>query len=82
MSLPILNLGLTTWSPLASGVLMGKYNDGIPEGSRLDTKGYEWLKTRLESDEGKAQLQKVRDLTQIEGILDNRPKPASDLRDG
>ena len=31
----------------------------------MDTKGYEWLKARLESDEGKAQLQKVRDLTQV-----------------
>ena len=131
-------LGLTTWSPLASGVLTGKYNDGVPQGSRLDTKGYEWLKERLESGEGKRQLQKVRELTgvaddlgcttaqlalawclknprvstvitgasrpeqieqnikalniadaldegvtaRIEGILDNKPKPAPDLRDG
>lgn len=37
-------LGLTTWSPLASGLLTGKYNDGIPEGSRLSLKGYEWLR--------------------------------------
>ena len=37
-------MGLTTWSPLASGLLSGKYNDGIPEGSRLSLKGYEWLK--------------------------------------
>ncbi len=37
-------LGLTTWSPLASGVLSGKYNDGIPAGSRLTLKGYEWLR--------------------------------------
>ncbi len=33
-------LGLTTWSPLASGILTGKYNDGIPDGSRLDLEGY------------------------------------------
>ena len=39
-----IGLGLTTWSPLASGLLSGKYNDGIPEGSRLSLKGYEWLK--------------------------------------
>jgi len=39
-----IGLGLTTWSPLASGLLSGKYNDGIPEGSRMALKGYEWLK--------------------------------------
>jgi voltage-dependent potassium channel beta subunit len=39
-----LGLGLTTWSPLASGVLTGKYNNGIPEGSRLALSGYEELK--------------------------------------
>jgi voltage-dependent potassium channel beta subunit len=38
-----IGLGLTTWSPLASGVLSGKYNDGIPKGSRLALPGYEWL---------------------------------------
>jgi len=39
-----IGLGLTTWSPLASGLLSGKYSDGIPEGSRMSLKGYEWLK--------------------------------------
>jgi voltage-dependent potassium channel beta subunit len=38
-----IGLGLTTWSPLASGILTGKYNDGIPKGSRLALPGYEWL---------------------------------------
>ena len=37
-------LGLTTWSPLASGILTGKYTNGIPEGSRLALKDYGWLK--------------------------------------
>jgi voltage-dependent potassium channel beta subunit len=37
-------LGLTTWSPLGSGVLSGKYAKGIPEGSRLSIKSYEWLR--------------------------------------
>jgi voltage-dependent potassium channel beta subunit len=41
-----IGLGLTTWSPLASGLLSGKYKNGIPEGSRLALPGYEWLKTR------------------------------------
>ena len=41
-------LGLTTWSPLASGLLTGKYNDGrIPPGSRGAVKGYEWLAEKL-----------------------------------
>jgi len=39
-----IGLGLTTWSPLASGVLSGKYAKGIPVGSRLALPGYEWLK--------------------------------------
>ena len=39
-------LGTTTWSPLASGLLSGKYNNGIPEGSRFALKGFDWLKDR------------------------------------
>jgi voltage-dependent potassium channel beta subunit len=43
-----IGLGLTTWSPLASGLLTGKYNDGrIPADSRGALKGYEWLAERL-----------------------------------
>jgi voltage-dependent potassium channel beta subunit len=38
-----IGLGLTTWSPLASGLWSGKYVDGIPEGSRGSLEGYEWL---------------------------------------
>lgn len=36
-------MGLTTFSPLACGLLTGKYMDGIPSGSRFDLSGYEWL---------------------------------------
>ena len=39
-------LGTTIWSPLASGLLTGKYNDGIPEGTRLAIPGFEWLKDK------------------------------------
>jgi voltage-dependent potassium channel beta subunit len=39
--------GATTWSPLASGMLTGKYQDGIPKGSRGELKGYEFLKDQL-----------------------------------
>ncbi|MEO8676273.1 MAG: aldo/keto reductase [Casimicrobiaceae bacterium] len=42
-----IGLGTTIWSPLASGLLTGKYNDGIPQGSRGTLKGYEWLAERL-----------------------------------
>jgi voltage-dependent potassium channel beta subunit len=38
-------IGLTTWSPLASGLLTGKYLDGIPEGSRGALPGYEWIRS-------------------------------------
>jgi voltage-dependent potassium channel beta subunit len=39
-------LGTTIWSPLAAGLLTGKYNDGIPEGSRFQIEGFEWLRDR------------------------------------
>ncbi len=48
---PPIGLGLTTWSPLASGLLTGKYLDGIPQGTRGALPGYEWLQKRL-TDEG------------------------------
>jgi voltage-dependent potassium channel beta subunit len=65
-----IGLGTTTWSPLASGILTGKYNDGIPAGSRMDLEGYDWLVKRLESAEGQQQLAKVRQLTSIAKALD------------
>jgi voltage-dependent potassium channel beta subunit len=42
-----IGLGLTTWSPLASGLLTGKYRDGVPEGSRASLPGYDWLRETL-----------------------------------
>ena len=42
-----IGLGTTTWSPLASGLLTGKYNDGIPAGSRGTLEGYGWLVERV-----------------------------------
>ena len=44
-------MGATIWSPLASGLLTGKYSKGIPEGSRLGLEGFEWLKDRTLSDD-------------------------------
>ena len=47
-----IGLGLTTWSPLGSGLLTGKYKDGIPADSRAALKGYEWIAERV-TDAGK-----------------------------
>lgn len=55
-------LGTTIWSPLASGLLTGKYNDGIPEGSRLSLAGFEWLKDRVATDEKIKRVQKLQEL--------------------
>jgi voltage-dependent potassium channel beta subunit len=60
-----IGLGTTIWSPLASGLLTGKYNNGIPEDSRLNLPGYEWLREMLTSDEGQKRLQSVRELVPI-----------------
>ena len=58
-------LGTTTWSPLASGVLTGKYNGGVPKDSRMSTPGYEWLRERIDSPQGRADLQRVEKLLPI-----------------
>uniref|UniRef100_A0AAQ4NMV8 NADP-dependent oxidoreductase domain-containing protein n=1 Tax=Gasterosteus aculeatus aculeatus TaxID=481459 RepID=A0AAQ4NMV8_GASAC len=55
-------VGAMTWSPLACGLLTGKYNGGVPESSRAAMKGYAWLKERFHSDEGKKQLSKIQEL--------------------
>jgi voltage-dependent potassium channel beta subunit len=57
-----IGLGTTIWSPLSSGLLTGKYMNGIPEGSRATLPGYEWLKGML-TDEGRNK--KVADLKVI-----------------
>ena len=62
-------LGTTIWSPLRSGVLTGKYNDGIPEGSRMTVQGYEWLKDQVFGDNGPQMIATVRELTKVaEGL--------------
>lgn len=60
-----IGLGTTTWSPLASGLLTGKYNDGIPEKTRMNLDNYEWLRKNVESEEGKKKIEKVRKLTKV-----------------
>ena len=62
-----LGIGATTWSPLASGLLTGKYNDGIPADSRGALKGYEWLAEGLTRPDD---LKKVRALMPVATELD------------
>ncbi|PIV81594.1 aldo/keto reductase [bacterium CG17_big_fil_post_rev_8_21_14_2_50_64_8] len=65
-----IGLGTTIWSPLASGILTGKYNDGIPEGSRLSLPSYKWLLPIIEGAEGKSKLDRVRKLQPVAAELD------------
>jgi len=55
-------LGTTIWSPLAAGFLTGKYNNGIPEDSRLAISGFNWLKDRWLQEE---KLNKVKQLAEL-----------------
>jgi voltage-dependent potassium channel beta subunit len=59
------NLGTTIWSPLASGLLTGKYNDGIPEGSRATQVGYQYLQGTVEKWKEEGKIDKVKDLTEF-----------------
>jgi voltage-dependent potassium channel beta subunit len=54
-----IGLGTTIWSPLASGLLTGKYNQGMPEGTRATLEGYEWLRNRFEDEEAVQRIAKV-----------------------
>jgi voltage-dependent potassium channel beta subunit len=65
-----IGLGTTIWSPLDSGILTGKYNQGIPEDSRLDLDGFDWLREGYESQEGKVKIEKVGKLMPIAEELD------------
>jgi voltage-dependent potassium channel beta subunit len=58
-------LGLTTWSPLESGLLTGKYGNGIPEGTRVTLEGYKWLKEEFEKVEGRAKIETVKKIEPI-----------------
>ena len=60
-----IGLGTTIWSPLASGILTGKYNAGIPDDSRMKLKGYEWLRRMMESEEGQKRIATTRELTAV-----------------
>ena len=60
-----IGLGTTVWSPLASGLLTGKYNRKMPKGTRATLKGYEWLNKRFTDDDAKQKIAKVGELIPI-----------------
>jgi voltage-dependent potassium channel beta subunit len=55
-------LGTTIWSPLCSGLLTGKYNDGIPKNARLNLAGFEWLKEKVLAED---KIKKVKKLAEL-----------------
>jgi voltage-dependent potassium channel beta subunit len=61
-------LGTTIWSPLAAGFLTGKYLEGIPDGSRLAIKGFDWLKERWLQEEKIKKLRKLVALAEKIGV--------------
>jgi voltage-dependent potassium channel beta subunit len=64
-----LGLGATTWSPLASGLLTGKYNQGDPGDTRISLRGYGWLRQQFESDEARHRVAKVKQLAKVAADL-------------
>jgi len=63
-----LGVGLTTWSPLASGLLSGKYLDGVPEGSRATLPGYGWLRTMLTDPEANQRVRSLKEIADELGV--------------
>jgi voltage-dependent potassium channel beta subunit len=60
-----IGMGTTIFSPLSSGLLTGKYNQGIPEGTRASLEGYEWLRKRFTNDTAIERIGKVGQLIPI-----------------
>ena len=62
-------LGTTVWSPLASGLLTGKYNAGDPGDTRISMPMYSWLRQQFETEEARRRLEKVKQLAGVAGDL-------------
>ncbi len=60
-----IGMGTTIWSPLAGGILTGKYSDGIPENTRVTLEGYEWLRELFENEQGQTRIEQARQLMPI-----------------
>ena len=61
-------MGTTIWSPLASGLLSGKYNNGVPKNSRFALQGFDWLKERWMMDDKLKKVKKLAELADKTGI--------------
>lgn len=68
-----IGLGTTVFSPLSTGFLTGKYNDGIPADARASRSGFEWLRACLEGPLGEARLAAIREWTRIAKELGTSP---------
>ena len=68
-----LGLGTTIWSPLASGLLTGKYNEGVPDDARLGQKDNAWLQKKVLGEEGRRRLDRVRRFTTLAAELGEKP---------
>ncbi|XP_056879743.1 voltage-gated potassium channel subunit beta-2-like isoform X1 [Takifugu flavidus] len=64
-----IGIGAMTWSPLACGIISGKYTSGIPPCSRASLKGYQWLKDKVLSEEGHRQQARLKELQALAGRL-------------
>jgi voltage-dependent potassium channel beta subunit len=64
-----IGLGTTIWSPLEGGLLTGKYNQGIPTGSRGTLNTYDWLRGEFEGEEASRKIGKVKQLMSVAGEL-------------
>ncbi len=68
-------MGTTTWSPLSSGLLTGKYNEGVPQDSRLAQEGYTWLKSGVLGDAQSGRIDRARRFSAIAAELGVAPAP-------
>ncbi|MFH7495423.1 L-glyceraldehyde 3-phosphate reductase, partial [Pseudomonas syringae pv. tagetis] len=66
-------LGTTIFSPLASGLLTGKYDQGIPADARLGREGMEWLQALVLGDDIEARLAQVRRFSEVARVLGHAP---------
>ena len=63
-----IGLGTTIWSPLSSGLLTGKYLNGVPEGSRATLPGYEWLRASLTDERQNQKVAALKEITDDLGV--------------
>src|SRR5690606_7393408 len=68
-------LGTTVWSPLASGLLTGKYSDGVPADSRLGQEGHGWLRRVVLGDAGSDRVGRARRFCALAAELGVEPAP-------